>query len=216
MVKYAKRGRRRFRRRRGGVKRRRYRRMRKRQYIKNFVRSMHAGTIQASGGGSIVFKLSLLPNVAEYTALFDQYRIRGVRLLFMPSLTQTQVVQNAPGVHGGIDATAMVWDSPILSEVVDHTDSSAPTSEAELMQYDSVRQHRVYQPFKRYIVPRAANDIFRGVTPAYGVAGKRQWLQTAYADAEYYGWKHWTEGSWPDGLTIRVYAKYYIQFRAQK
>lgn len=170
-------------------------------YLGNFVLAM--GT-QFTGFG-LEFHLTDLPNSAEFQNLFDQYRIRKVKLRWIPQAT----VAN-PGIIGANNG-------PDFYYTADYDDSTPPSSRDQMMQEQGVKiRYGVSRPFTYLISPRAANLVYGGAlaTDAYAMARKSQWLDVAYPAVPHYGIKFgmWNTG----GLTstadynIDLYADYYV------
>lgn len=135
-----------------------------------------------------VFQFSQIPNAAEFSSLFDQYRINCV---------VAKIVWRSTGI-GAIETVVNQQSSaPILFDVIDLDDGNAPANRQEIVEY-SKHHVTMFSSVKRYrtikIYPRNSNTVFRtGVTNAYALAQKGIWLDMAYQDIEYYGYKGWID-----------------------
>lgn len=156
------------------------------------------------------FKLSDLPNSAEFTALFDAYRIRGVKLEFVP-------VYNSHEINEGPAATPFDrLGLPLMTYARDYDDATSPANENTLLQYAA--NHRINLTNKKSIYirnPRVATTVYQsGLTAAYSEAKKNVWIDCANPDVPHYGLKYFvpTENL-SKILYVRVYATYYLEFK---
>lgn len=103
------------------------------------------------------FQLCQLPNVVEYTALYDQYKICGIkqRYVFAKNSEET--------------STGNSFELPQLITVNDFTDGTALTDEAEALQYPSYKARRLDKEVKRYFKPTYMEG---------NKATKNAWLET--------------------------------------
>lgn len=153
------------------------------------------------------FQLSYVPNSAEFTALFDAYRINKVVVKFMP--TGTQVLVNS---------ASNPEEAPICHAVIDYNDANAPTSADELRQYANVRTFPINKPQTFVFRPRTATPVYRdGLSAAYLQNSPRLFIDCSYADVPHYGMKVWVQG----GNTVQVYRTrieviYYFSFKNTK
>jgi len=115
-----------YRKRRSNLKRGRKMRMPKRRInntVHSFVRTVHVDsqfsipTSASAVGKGVSFNLNSLPSVSEFTALFDQYRVSGIKYSIVPK-QGIAVLNTIPSVPG---AFAPVM--PKIYSVVDYDDS---------------------------------------------------------------------------------------------
>lgn len=155
-----------------------------RDRIYSFERTYTAPNITSSNAGdtgSVQFTLDSLPGYTEYTALFDQYRIRQVRVQCSP-LT-------APF---GPATTATTY--PTVYTVIDYDDAATPTGVSQLQQYDTIEVTPNGQVIERYIKPRAALAAYSGsVFTAFAQAPTGMWFDTDNVTIPYYGFKWATD-----------------------
>lgn len=152
------------------------------------------------------FRLDQLPSYAEFTSLFDQYRIRGVRLW---GLLTRYNVNTASGAIGTV---------PIRTQfltVSDYDDGTPLAATTDYYQYSNVRAST--RAPKRFIRPRPAAAMYGGAFSKFASVNNRVWIDSANPDVLYYGVKigmdSGTEGG-IGGTTIgRIvwYAKFYIE-----
>lgn len=160
------------------------------------------------GGFGRSFQLNDLPNVSEFTSLFDQYRIKGISFKLVPK--QGLAIQQGVVTAGGNQAVM-----PKIYSCIDYDDASAPGSIDEVLQYQNVKISRANQTHKRYFKPAIADELFNtGVTTAYGMR-KNTWIDCSYPSVEHYGIRFYIEPStantprWDYDLVC----KFYLQFK---
>jgi len=151
--------------------------------------------------GALNFQLANLPNYTEFTNLYDQYRICGIKVEFRPRVT-------------GNDANAMATLVQFgdLCTVIDRNDNTAPTTQNELYQYSTLRTTRMIRGQKRYFVPACLVQTYETAVTA-GYASKfKQWLDTNDYAVPHYGLKYAiAPSSSATAVTIGVIVTYYFQ-----
>lgn len=131
----------------------------------------------------LAFKLSDLPSYTEFTALFDQYRMKKavVKAVFSRRNTNT-----APaGLHA-----AGVAVQPIMMDVIDTDDSTALTANTAYEQYETVRimtSNVITRTINNPQVDLAAY-AGGGVFTSYATKSN-QWIDCASPSVEHYGYK---------------------------
>jgi hypothetical protein len=172
-----------------------------------------SSTAHAYGSGALTFAIDQVPNVSEFGALFDQYRIAAVQLTF-DYISATQ-------------ATAPITSSPsqrfTLLVYEDYDDSTAPaaTNAGFSTVYESGRA-------KRMVFPSRSNRLTYTVRPKYLVTAADYalvgtpsqlgsgWLDGATNAVLWRGVK-WIAQANPapttNVATWRVYAKYFLEWR---
>jgi len=157
--------------------------------------------------GALSFKLSDLPQYTEFTALFDRYRITGVKLQIMPRIC----MQTPAGAQ--VAATAY---SPSIFHTIDYDDATTPSDYTALAQYDQCKVQWEYKPFKVWLKPRAAQAQYAsGAFTSYGNSDPKQWMDVASPDIVYYGWK-WATNDYSASMNGNqywdVHSTYYLEF----
>jgi hypothetical protein len=155
------------------------------------------------------FKFSDLPNTTDFSGLFDQYRIKGVKITFYP-------VSN---VAYSTSASAAPMPIGEFYTVLDFDDAGTPANLNELLQYGTLRRSYFNRPHKRYLKPLATQSgVYQagGVTTGYRSLPSSTWFDMANIDVLYYGIKgaySISDSSLMIKETIRVTATYYFQLR---
>jgi hypothetical protein len=143
--------------------------------VYSFWRTFDAGTITASTTvdvfGAIPIYLNLFPTPADFTTLFDQYRILEVKVEFVPTSTAEAV--------------------PPLTTVIDLDDYTAPTSGAQVMQYQTRQTAMPGGIHMRRFRPRVANAAYSGAFTSFASGPSTTWIDAASPSVQYYGLKYW-------------------------
>lgn len=129
------------------------------------------------------FKLSDVPNYTEFTALYDQYRIRKVVCRFIPKQSSSMLMP--------YDASGSVGNTiiPRMWAAVDYDDSSALTSIDEIKQYSKAQAWPFTQKHSVVISPKVDKAIYNtAISTAYGPAGG-VWIDCGNPDVPHYGLK---------------------------
>lgn len=166
-----------------------------------FKRTVQFPAVTSSVGasyGALTFSLAQLTNPTEFTSLFDSFKISGIKLVFMPRISES----NGPAGSQGFGTFIY---SP------DYDDGTVPSSSIELLERQS---HRVKQigstrPFKIFLKPSA------GVTLVGGFGQTKGWSDTANNGILYYGLKY----AWTNVVVSSImdlYVTYYLKFKGVK
>jgi len=144
------------------------------------------------------FSLSDLPSSAEFTSLFDQYKINAVKIAFLPQ-------QNMSISIGSINNPNA---SSRFFSCIDYNDSSAPTSIDEVRQYQNCKYTSVLSRHSRYIYkPKIVDASGFTISP---------WLATSTPGANYFGLKVAVEpmdSTTTLSMIYTVEVKYYMSFK---
>jgi len=124
-----------------------------------------SATSPTSVGYGLQFTLADLPNAAEFTSLFDQYRIVQVALTYFPSVPNTGSIYTA----------------------IDYDDASTPTF-AEISQKETLQVNQTNQSFTRVLNPAVDTQLYISVGTAYAVQ-TGLWIDSVNASIPYYGLK---------------------------
>lgn len=166
----------------------------------------------AGSGFALGMKMTDLPQIVNYTTLYTQYKINGVKLLFIPRATQTDSTTLQAGVVSGLANTRISY------AIQDSADYNPPVTEIDVLACNGVKIRSGNKPFsiKYKPVPRLEQtDGTSGVT--VGVGAKSGWINFDGhgADVLHYGVNMWVTtpansvGSYPVAVND-VYA--YISF----
>ena len=120
------------------------------------------------------FRLSNVPNSAELTSLYDQYKISAINLRFYPKMTQITSTSNANSI-----------DNVRILTAIDYNDATAPTSIDVIREYENCECHSVLETFDVYIdKPRILDS---------SSSSRTSWIATSSPGTLHYGLKGWVE-----------------------
>lgn len=191
-----------------------------RQPVHYFTRFQNYGTIQALNAttitfGVVFFELANVPGFAEFTAMYDFFKINAVSVRFIP---QSNV--NLYNDTGQVQVVASQFYNRIVT-VVDYNDRTVPTSLNDLRQYGNCKVGTNNRVHKRFFHPKPtlAVDEDSGSGTSYGLAqmGKIPWIATGSDQAEWYGIKYGIEHANPGGTVdlYKVEVKLYLSFKGR-
>lgn len=190
-----------------------------RRQVHSFKRVVNFGTVTAStapAGGAvpvrtaISFPLSLVPNVTEYTSLFDQYKINGIAFRVVPK-TSGQFQGASSGVANPIGYGQVV-------SVIDYDDSVTPLNKDQLLEYGSVKFSKCNWIHKRYLKPKILTRAQINSVTDGNVSAKATWIDTVNPDVQHYGIKLFIDApvvnnpaTDSSSIAYDLYATYYFQ-----
>lgn len=148
------------------------------------------------------FSLNDVPNVSEFTTLYDVYKINAVKITFRPQMTDNvslSSINNAAASNRFFTA-------------IDYNDSVSPTSIDEIRQYQSCKVTGLLRTHKRYFRPRIMDS-----SSVYSPGNK--WLNTATTSTNYFGLKvavEPTQSTIATSMTYSIECTYYLSFKNVK
>lgn len=155
-----------------------------------------------------VFKLEDLPNYTEFTALYDTYKICGIKLKFM-------FANNVATVGDPLTPYGTLTQSlPNLLTVNDYN-GGVLSNEADMLQYATFKSTRLDKITSRYFRP--CQDVDTSNTNVV----KSRWNSTSQPDIVHRGIQCAVSsslagsGEHPQGK-LKVYATYYLAMRTPK
>lgn len=154
-----------------------------------------------------------VPNVSEFVALFDRFKIDKVTVRIVPSINFSQSQTTAVG-------TAIGGGLPIVQEAKDYDDATAPTSSSDLLQRTDVKIVRFDQERSVTVKPRASmvSALGAGGSAAATQSPAEVWYDTTTSgqDTVMYGLKYWSEalltGAGFQTGYLMVYVEYDLVF----
>lgn len=179
------------------------------QPVQYFKRTVYLPTWNAPASGAdrftvLNFRLNQLPNVTEFTQLYDQYKICGVKVEVIPQFdtaTQTGTGTTPTAQH----IVSQNWN------VIDYDDTVTPTSINDLLQYQNCKRCPSNRVMKRFLKPKFSDQIFAsgafaGYRPAKG------FIDCTYDNVEHYGMK-FCFGNSNLTLTYALKMTFYMAFK---
>lgn len=151
--------------------------------------------------GALVFKLSDVPSVTDFTALYDQYRIVAVSVKFISAYPELNA-QPPNTSQWGLFYTALDLD-----------DAGTPTQDLLHENATMIATHPT-QNVTRRLVPHTAGAAYSGAFTSYSNK-VGDWIDCSSPNVEYYGVKYLLQ--FVIGSAIPIYyveATYAFEFRA--
>lgn len=140
-----------------------------------YLTSIVTSTLQSYG--ALSFKLSDLPATSDFVNLFDEYMITKIKLQFIPTNATAQL----PAIT--------TYSTPWFMIVVDHDDSTVPTTYDTLLQYPRCKIVSMTRGFNLTFTPKSAKMIYQSaVATAYGT--NKSYIDMANPDVPHYGIKY--------------------------
>lgn len=176
------------------------------QYFKRsqYYSGVYANSTTADTFYSIPFSLNALPNYTEFTALYDQYRINGVKVTIIPR-----------GNSAEIGASATTGQAVGVFSVIDYDDGSLLTSIQQACQYPNMKMTRSNQMHMRYLKPRCELAGTITSTPTTGaIMATRGWIDADAAGVPHYGLKLIFQQSPNTVQQFDLKLDYYLAFKS--
>lgn len=185
-----------------------------RQPVQYFKRSIYlSGNILSSVSSDtfagLSFTLSQVAGNAELTALFDQYRINGIKYSLIPRGNTAEITASS-----GASSVFQGQSTGVFS-VIDYDDATAPTTITQLMEYQNLKMTRATQTHSRYFKPRVN---LQGVTNlGTGATGPtmntRGWIDCDFINVPHFGLKLALQQAVNYNLTYDVKIDFYLAFK---
>lgn len=141
-----------------------------------FESSLSGGGAPYRFGAVSYFKLSNVLQYGDLVALYDRYKISGIKVRIIP-------LSNVASVNGQGLIPTMVYN-------VDYDDSLTPTSDTDVRVKAGAREVRLDKPRTIYIKPKIADAILgASAGTAYSVPKNAPYINMSYADVPHFGLK---------------------------
>lgn len=141
-----------------------------------FETSLSGGGAPYRFGAVSYFKLSNVLQSSDLTALYDRYKITGIKFKIIP-------LSNVASVNGQGLIPTMVYHT-------DYDDALTPTSDTDVRVKAGAKEVRLDRPRTIFIKPKIADAILgASAGTAYSVPKKAPYINMAYPDVPHYGLK---------------------------
>lgn len=173
-----------------------------RQPVHNFKRTAYyngliAGSTLSDVSGGLIGQLNQVPNYTEFTALYDMYKINGIRWRFSPRANSAEA-----GTNQGLIK---------LFTGIDYDDITTP-SLTDILQYESLRVTQSNKDHVRFVRPRVAKAVYQ-TSVGTGYSAGRGWIDCANPTVAHYGLK-WVLQQLPAGnQSYDLQVTYYLSFK---
>lgn len=185
-----------------------------RQPIQYFKRSVYlSGNILSSISNDVFqalnFTLSQVPSYTDFTTLYDQYRINGIKWTLIPRGNTAEITASSGA------STVFQGQSTGVFSAIDYDDNTAPTSINQLCEYQNMKMTRATQLHSRYLKPRVnttgITNIGTGVTGP--MMNTRGWLDCDFINVPHFGLKLALQQAVNYNLTYDVKIDFYLAFK---
>lgn len=164
---------------------------------------LSGSTVAATTGklGAESVSLSLVPEQANYTKVFDQYRITHVKWTF---------------TNVGSNSSVATTKTPFIYYAADFDDQNRPATKGAILNMDNVKKDSL-TPGKMVHVnvkPRLAQALYNnGLTTGYGLGPAAAWVDCASIQIPHYGMKYCIDNMLTDAYTIDLETTIWVEFR---
>ncbi len=146
--------------------------------------------------------LNSLAGYADWTASWDQYRIKKITWTLIPNA-------NFQTLKASTDTAAYV---PPVFTVIDRDDAAAPASYSNLLEYAQLRVTRGTAVVSRSIDnPQASLAAYNGSFGGYAQSEPGQWFDCASPAVQFYGFK---AATYADGASQTIHQGYDLHIEA--
>lgn len=155
-------------------------------------------------GATLKFMLQCVTDPADFTSLFDRYKIVGVKLNFL-------FQSNLSGLSGGNTSPL-----PLLTYAFDGDDANVPADKTtvQVKQYAKQRILNGNRSFSIFIRPRLDKLVYAGAVSSAYTSERACWLDAARTDVQHYGLKMWINNWYSDPATssykLTIQPTYYL------
>lgn len=131
---------------------------------------------------SYIPTLADVTNSSEFTALYDQYQIKGVKVEIIPKFTQ---MDGLTGSSPGVPASSM--QLPNIASVLDYDGIGTFNTMDVLCEYQNLKMTRGNRVHKRYFKPAVQSAVYQGLASTGYNPKKNVWLDCNNASVPHYG-----------------------------
>lgn len=180
------------------------------------VTQMVQGATGSPTSYNLAFRLSDVPGYTDFTNMYDQYRLRAVKLNLLPIGNVSS--SNTTGSPTGPAGNYAIRCFSAFDSNHDSIGITGATAVQQIQEYQNSKWTPYNRIHKRYFKPKVVFATTAGGTAAANMAGKQPWLQCANPSANHYGLPVVIDDSgWPAGsLLYKIEATYYMQFARPK
>lgn len=159
-----------------------------------------AGNILGDSGYAFGFTLGQVPNFAEFTALYDVWRIVQVDWHMYPAITEGSLQGATTNIFAGLLAIA-----------VDYDDVVAPSSFNQMLEKEDYQLFGAYDECHLTFKPRTTVQLTSG--GSLGTAAQGQWCDCANSGIVHYGLKMVIQDSANNQQTYAAVADLHFEFK---
>lgn len=162
-------------------------------------------------GFGLTFQVSDVVNASEFTALYDQFKLTGVKLRMW------LMRDNSASASTAGPAQIAAFRIPLMYYVVDHDTSTDPTTD-ELRQYSNCKmwQFNNGRPFSIYIKPKMLTEVYRTPITRSTVPTTPRFISTDQIDTQHFGFRARLINMDDSSILLRRELTYYFSCKNPK
>lgn len=168
-------------------------------------------------GGVMRFQLDDVIDYTNFSALYDRYKITGVKITITPLVNTSYIAITS---NGNTQTGAL----PVMYYAVDYDDSALPGNALDFLTKQDCKQKRLDKPFSIFIRnPKVVVPVSDGTTgtSSLAMAMTPSFINTTVGDVNFRGLKFWirdfsipaTTSTAHQNSLVRITAKYYMTFK---
>lgn len=183
----------------------------KHAFKRMFKLGTYTASVSAAGVPSPIsqgfsFAFNQLPGTTDFTTLFDQYKINGIKFSLAPTTTEA--------ILSGVSGSSGALGFRRVHTVLDFDDASAPTGENQMLEYQSRKTTNPMQTHSRYWKPTILTEQYRSAVSTAYAPQRNKYLDLTYTDVPHYGLKLYVDAPIYNGvaaaITYEVFVTYYF------
>jgi len=174
-----------------------------------FTEAFVYGQVQPNTGGVFKFNIGSVPQLAQYTSLYQKYRILKAQLILLPQYYGQD--ENAAEYNAGNNVFAAGLGRMVYA-IDDSPAVVGPANEAQVLQHNGVKIKQVKTALKMACRPVANTNDANGVQMTF----KRKYINFVQTNVDHFGITFWysqpTVGATPSvNNTLNIYCKLTFQ-----
>lgn len=162
-------------------------------------------------GFGLTFQVSDVVNASEFTALYDQFKLTGVKLRMWI------MRDNSASASTAGPAQIAAFKIPLMYYVIDHDTSTDPSTD-ELRQYSNCKmwQFNNTRPFSIFIKPKMLTEVYRTNITRSTVPTTPRFISTDQIDTQHFGFRARLINMDDSSITLRRELTYYFSCKNPK
>lgn len=161
------------------------------------------------------FNLGLLPNVSEFTQLYDQYKIKKIVLRIERPFTQNELLSDT----GVLPVGNLITTNKFIRVVHDYDGGAALTAENQYFEYQNMKSYPAVgtKAIRITLYPKMLDTVYRNdsVNSQAAAVINPVWCDVSNTDIKHYGLKMFFPQIAPAGnnQVHRLFATYIFQLK---
>lgn len=140
-----------------------------------FVETYAGAQINANAGGVFQARITDIPQIAQYSTLYKQYRINWIKVMLIPAYGYSSSDANA-ALYNNANAVPYVGTARIAFAINDSPDTQAPANEGAVLTDNGCKIQSIVNKWSASFRPVPSVDVL-AVGAAAGIATKQKYKQ---------------------------------------